>query len=100
MTTVLAVVSGGLLGPAILTLVAVVLPALIGGILGRLLRTALLLTLPIAISVLVVNLFFYPSGREILFQVGPITATAEGSGSRSRRWPASAPSAAPSPSST
>lgn len=69
---------GGLIGPAILTTVAVVLPALIGRILGRLLRTALLLTLPIAVSVLLVNLLFFPAGHEILFQVGPIRATAEG----------------------
>ncbi len=79
-TTALAILAGGLLGPALLTLVAVVLPALIGRILVRLLRTALLLTLPIAISVLVVNLFFFPGGRDVLFQVGPITATAEGLG--------------------
>jgi energy-coupling factor transport system permease protein len=77
-TTVLAVVVGGVAGPAILTLVAVLVPALVAGILGRLLRTALLLTLPIAVSVLVVNLLFYPAGREILFQIGPIRATAEG----------------------
>ena len=80
MTTALAVLAGGLLGPALLTAVAVVVPALIGRILVRLLRTALLLTLPIAISVLVVNLFFFPGGRDILFQVGPITATLEGLG--------------------
>ena len=79
-TTALAVLAGGLLGPAILTAVAVVVPAVVGRILGRLLRTALLLTLPIAVSVLLVNLFFFPAGREILFQLGPITATAEGLG--------------------
>jgi energy-coupling factor transport system permease protein len=79
-TTALAVLAGGLLGPAILSAVAVLVPAVVGRILGRLLRTALLLTLPIAISVLLVNLFFFPSGRQILFQVGPITATAEGLG--------------------
>lgn len=78
MTTVAAVMLGGVAGPAILTLVAVLVPALMAGILARLLRTALLLTLPIAVSVLVVNLFFYPAGREILFQLGPIRATAEG----------------------
>lgn len=77
-TTVAAVMLGGVAGPAILTLVAVLVPALMAGILARLLRTALLLTLPIAVSVLVVNLFFYPAGREILFQLGPIRATAEG----------------------
>jgi energy-coupling factor transport system permease protein len=74
----LAVLVGGLLGPALLAAFAVLLPALIAGILGRLLRTALLLTLPIAVSVLLVNLLFYPAGREILFQLGPIRATAEG----------------------
>jgi len=79
-TTALAVLVGGLLGPALLAAFAVLLPALLAGILGRLLRTALLLTLPIAVSVLLVNLFFYPAGREILFQVGPIRATAEGLG--------------------
>jgi energy-coupling factor transport system permease protein len=69
---------GGIIGPALLTAVAVIVPATIGGILRRLLRTALLLTLPIAVSVLVVNLLFFPAGRDILFQVGPIRATAEG----------------------
>ena len=78
MTTVLAVLLGGVVGPALLTAVAVVVPALIGRILGRLLRTALLLSLPIAISVLVVNLLFFPAGQEVLFQIGPIRATAEG----------------------
>lgn len=78
MTTVLAVLLGGVVGPALLTAVAVVVPALIGRILGRLLRTALLLSLPIAISVLVVNLLFFPAGQEVLFQLGPIRATAEG----------------------
>ncbi len=78
MTTALAVLAGGLLGPALLTAVAVVVPAVIGRIFGRLLRTALLLTLPIAVSVLVVNLFFFPAGRDVLFQLGPVTATAEG----------------------
>jgi len=77
-TTVLAILVGGLLGPAILTAVAVLVPALAARSLGRLLRTALLLTLPIAASVLIVNLLFYPAGREILFQLGPIRATAEG----------------------
>lgn len=79
-TTALAVLLGGIWGPAILTIVAVLLPALAARILGRLLRMALLLTLPIAVSVLVVNLFFFPAGREVLFQLGPIRATAEGFG--------------------
>jgi energy-coupling factor transport system permease protein len=77
-TTILAILVGGLLGPALLVMAAVVLPAALGRILGRLLRTALLLSLPIAVSVLVVNLFFYPAGREILLELGPIRVTAEG----------------------
>lgn len=38
----------------------------------------LVLTLPLAISVLVVNLLFFPAGQEILFRLGPLTATGEG----------------------
>jgi energy-coupling factor transport system permease protein len=79
-TVVLAILLGGLLGPALVVTVAVLLPAATAGILVRLVRTALLLSLPIAISVLVVNLFFFPAGRDVLFQVGPIRATAEGLG--------------------
>jgi energy-coupling factor transport system permease protein len=79
-STVLAIALGGVMGPALLVAAAVIVPGLVAGILTRLLRTALLLSLPIAISVLVVNLFFYPAGREVLFQVGPIRATAEGLG--------------------
>jgi energy-coupling factor transport system permease protein len=79
-TTALAILLGGLVAPAILVALAVLAPAASAGILGRLLRTALLLSLPIAISVLVVNLFFYPAGREVLFHLGPIRATAEGLG--------------------
>ena len=79
-TVALAILLGGLAGPAAVVVVAVLLPAAAAGILWRLLRTALLLSLPIAISVLVVNLFFYPAGREVLFQVGPVRATAEGLG--------------------
>jgi energy-coupling factor transport system permease protein len=67
-------------GPAILLLVAVMIPALIAGVLPRLLRTSLLLTLPIAVSVLLVNVFFFPGGRTELLRIGPIVATAEGLG--------------------
>jgi energy-coupling factor transport system permease protein len=62
----------------LLVAVAVVAPALWAGVLRRLARTALLLTLPIAISVLLVNVFFFPGGTEVLLRLGPITATAEG----------------------
>jgi energy-coupling factor transport system permease protein len=77
-STALAIVLGRVLGPVILVLLAVLLPGAVAGILPRLLRTALLLSLPIAVSVLIVNLFFYPAGREVLLQLGPIRATAEG----------------------
>lgn len=69
---------GGLVGPLVLVVVAVVLPALAARVLPRLARTALLLSLPLALSILIVNVFFFPGGREILFEVGPLRATAEG----------------------
>ena len=76
--TAAALVTGGLLAPAILSAVGVVGPALVAGILGRLLRTALLLTLPLAVSILLVNVLFFPGGQEVLFMLGPIRATLEG----------------------
>ena len=76
--TLLAIVVGGVIGPALVATVGVLLPAAAARILGRLLHTSLVLSLPIAISVLVVNLFFYPAGVEVLFQLGPIRATSEG----------------------
>ena len=69
---------GGLWWPLVLIAVAVVVPGLVAGVLPRLARTALLLTLPIAISALLVNVFFFPGGRDVLLRIGPITATAEG----------------------
>jgi energy-coupling factor transport system permease protein len=74
------VIVGGVLGPAILVLAAVVIPALVAGVMWRLLRTSLLLTLPIAISALLVNIFFFPGGRTELLRIGPIVATGEGLG--------------------
>ena len=79
-TAIAAVVLGGLVGPILLVSAAVVLPAVLAGVLGRLVRTTLLLALPIALSAFIVNLFFYPGGREVLLRLGPITATAEGLG--------------------
>jgi energy-coupling factor transport system permease protein len=75
---VAAVVIGGVVGPAILVGVAVILPAIYAAVLGRLLRTTLLLSLPIAISALLVNVFFFPGGETVLLRIGPVTATAEG----------------------
>jgi energy-coupling factor transport system permease protein len=77
-TAIAAVALGGLAGPIALVLAAVIVPALVAGVLRRLARTALLLALPIAISAFLVNLFFFPGGRTVLVQFGPITATAEG----------------------
>jgi energy-coupling factor transport system permease protein len=77
-TAVNATILGGVLGPVGLTVLAVLLPGALAGVLPRLLRVGFLLALPLAISVLVVNLFFFPSGSTVLFRIGPITATAEG----------------------
>jgi energy-coupling factor transport system permease protein len=76
--TAVALVTSGLLAPAILIAVGVVGPALVAGIIGRLLRTALLLTLPLAVSILLVNILFFPGGEDVLFSIGPIRATVEG----------------------
>jgi energy-coupling factor transport system permease protein len=73
-------VVGGLLGPALLGVATVLVPAYVAGVLRTLIRTALLLTLPIAISVLLVNIFFFPGGRDVLIRIGPIAATREGLG--------------------
>jgi energy-coupling factor transport system permease protein len=77
-TAVAAVVLGGLIGPLLLMGFAVVLPALIASVVRQLLRLGLLLALPIAVSAFLVNLFFFPGGTEVLFRIGPFTATAEG----------------------
>lgn len=77
-TAVAAVIVGGIVGPVVLLTVAVGVPAASAGVLKRLLRTSLLLSLPIGISALLVNLFFFPGGRDVLFQIGPISATREG----------------------
>lgn len=69
---------GGGIGPSVLVLLAVVAPAVGAGVFGRLVRTTLLLSLPIAISALIVNIFFFPGAETVLFRLGPITATAEG----------------------
>jgi len=73
-----ALAAGGLLVPAFVLAVGVVLPAALAGVLRALLRATLVLTLPLAISVLLVNLLFFPGGQEILIRLGPLTATAEG----------------------
>jgi energy-coupling factor transport system permease protein len=77
-TAIDATLLGGVIGPLALVAVAVLVPAAVAGVLPRLLRVGLVLALPLAVSVLVVNLFFFPYGATVLFRIGPIAATAEG----------------------
>ena len=77
-TAIAAVVLGGLVGPILLVAAAVIVPAMIAGVVRRLVRTSVLLALPIALSALLVNVFFFPGGETVLLRLGPITATAEG----------------------
>jgi energy-coupling factor transport system permease protein len=77
-TGLAGLIAGGLVLPAALLAAAVLLPAALAGVLPRLLRAVLVLTLPLAVSVLLVNLLFYPAGRAVLFTLGPLTATVEG----------------------
>jgi energy-coupling factor transport system permease protein len=78
LTAIAAVVLGGLIGPAVLVALAVIVPALLAGVIGPLARLTLLLALPIAVSALLINVFFFPGGTTILFRIGLVTATAEG----------------------
>ncbi len=75
---VAAVGVGGVTGPAVLIAAGVVAPALAAGLLPRVARTATLMSLPLGISALLVNLFLLPGATEVLFRIGPLTATAEG----------------------
>jgi energy-coupling factor transport system permease protein len=77
-TAVAAVLVGGVVGPLLLWVTAVVLPALSAGVVRRLLATSLLLSLPLAISALIVNVFFFPGATTVLLRIGPLVATAEG----------------------
>ncbi len=75
---VLALILGGFLWPAVLIAAGVLMPGAVAGLLRPLLRATLLLSLPIAISVVIINLLFFPGAQDVLFQVGPLTATREG----------------------
>ena len=77
-TAVAAVALGGLVGPILLAIGAVVFPAVTAGVARRLARLSLLLALPIAVSAFLVNLFFFPGAEDVLLRIGPIAATAEG----------------------
>lgn len=69
---------GGIVGPLVLVAAAVLVPAAIARVVRPLLRAVVLLALPIGISVVVINLLFFPAGQQVLFRIGPVTATAEG----------------------
>ena len=69
---------GGILGPLVLVGVAVLVPAAAARAMGPVLRAMLVLTLPVAISVLVINVLFFPGGRDVLLALGPLKATREG----------------------
>jgi len=71
-------VLGGIVGPLVLVAAAVLVPAAIARVVRPLLRAVVLLALPIGISVVVINLLFFPAGQQVLFRIGPVTATAEG----------------------
>ena len=73
-----AVGLGGVIGPVALIAVGVVVPALAAGLLPRVARTATLMSLPLGISALLVNLFLLPGATDVLFRIGPLTATSEG----------------------
>ena len=69
---------GGIPGPLLLVGVAVLIPAVAAGVVRPLVRTMFVLTLPIAISVVVVNVLFFPGGRDTLLELGPARVTSEG----------------------
>lgn len=73
-----AVAIGGLIGPLALLLGAVVVPSAFAGVARNLVRTSLLLALPIAVSALLVNVFFFPGAETELLRIGPVVASAEG----------------------
>ncbi len=68
------------MGPLALVAIAVLVPAVAARAVAPVLRAMLVLTLPVAVSVLVVNILFFPGGRDVLFAIGPVAATREGLG--------------------
>jgi energy-coupling factor transport system permease protein len=72
------VIIGGVVGPVALTILGVLIPAAGAHVVRRLVRTSLTFSLPLALSALIVNVFFFPGGTTVLLTIGPIRATAEG----------------------
>jgi len=77
-TLVAVVALGGVVGPAFLGLVAVVLPATAARVLPGVLRTSLLLAMPLALSAALVNILFTPGGSQVATELGPLRVTGEG----------------------
>jgi energy-coupling factor transport system permease protein len=77
-TVVAVVVLGGVAGPLLLWLLAVLLPAAGARALPGVLRVSVLLALPLAASAAIVNVLFTPGGATVVAQVGPLTVTREG----------------------
>lgn len=78
-TTVLGVIAlGGVPGPLLLGVLAVLLPAALARVTWVVVRTALLLALPLALSAALVNLLFTPGGATVLAELGPLRVTGEG----------------------
>jgi energy-coupling factor transport system permease protein len=66
----------GWAGP-IAVLVAVAIIASAAGV-ARRMRPFVLATIPLIASILLVNTFLYPGARDVLFEIGPLAATATG----------------------
>ena len=77
-TVVSTIALGGVAGPLVLALLAVVLPALVARTLGRVIRIAGLLALPLALSAAIVNVLFPPDGGRVLADLGPLRITSAG----------------------
>ena len=78
MTAAAALILGGVFWPLAIVVLLVLVPAAAARVLPALLRYSILFSLPIALSALLVNLFFYPGAQTVIFRLGPITATQEG----------------------
>jgi energy-coupling factor transport system permease protein len=77
-SAVAAVMLGGIWGPLAIVALAVVAPAVAARVTRRLARLTLLLALPIAVSAMLVNVFFFPGGTHVVVRIGPVAATTEG----------------------
>lgn len=77
-TLIAAIMLDGVVCLALLAVFAVMVPATAARVLPKVLKTSLQLALPLALSVAIVNVFFFTGGATIVAQLGPLTVTAEG----------------------